>query len=155
MTVASGLPTVLGMEALPKSDWRKRASGFDRSPYSVAVNQVLEAWPPLHGTVLSYLAMDGEIDLGTTHALERCRVVVTRTPSAGPLTVHGLVPGSLERHRLGFAQPRPEAQAVSFDEIDVVLVPGLAFDLAGFCGQETDSGHPRGLPKAKGSRVEE
>lgn len=131
MTVASGLPTVVGMEALSKSDWRKRANGFDRSPYSVAVNEVLGAWPPLHGTVLSYLAMDSEIDLGTTHALERCRVVVTRTPSAGPLTVHELVPGSLERHRLGFAQPRPEAQAVSFDEIDVVLVPGLAFDLAG------------------------
>lgn len=119
------------MEALSKGDWRKRAKGRDRSPYSEAVNRVLEAWPPLHGTVLSYLAMDDEIDLGPTHALERCRVVVTRTPPTGPLTVHELVPGSLERHRLGFAQPRAEARTVSLDEIDVVLVPGLAFDLTG------------------------
>ncbi|MEN8040476.1 MAG: 5-formyltetrahydrofolate cyclo-ligase, partial [Actinomycetota bacterium] len=89
------------------------------------------AWPPLHGTVLSYLAMDDEVSLAATHELDRCRIAVTRTPPEGPLSVHLLEDGLLEEHRLGFLQPSPKSPEVSLDEVEVVLVPGLAFDHSG------------------------
>jgi prolyl-tRNA editing enzyme YbaK/EbsC (Cys-tRNA(Pro) deacylase) len=72
--------------------------------------------------------MPDEIDLADLHALGRCRVVLTRTPEVGPLTVHDWIPDRLEKHRMGFLQPTEHAPVVSLADIDVVLVPGLVFD---------------------------
>lgn len=59
------------------------------------------------------------------------RYVATRTPErGGDLTVHELG-GPLEVHRFGFLQPHSSARPVSPDEIDVALLPGMAFDLHG------------------------
>ncbi len=114
-----------------KSDWRAWAQRVERVPLTPAVNRVLKDWAPLHGTVLSYLAMPDEIDLSATHGLDRCRVALTRTPNRGPLTVHEYDPSGLQRHRYGFDQPPADAPVVPLDDIDVVLVPGLAFDRSG------------------------
>jgi 5,10-methenyltetrahydrofolate synthetase len=88
-------------------------------------------WPPLHGTVLSYLSMGNETDLASIQGLDRCRIVVTRTPDDGPLSLHEYQPNVLEGHRLAFDQPPIDAPEVDLDDIDVVLVPGLAFDIHG------------------------
>jgi len=114
-----------------KDDWRSWARQIDRSGSTSAIADVLTKWPPLNGTVLSYLAMSDEVGLEAVHRLPRCKVVLTRTPDAGNLTVHEYDPGRLEAHTFGFDQPRADAATVTFDEIDVVLVPGLVFDKAG------------------------
>jgi prolyl-tRNA editing enzyme YbaK/EbsC (Cys-tRNA(Pro) deacylase) len=71
------------------------------------------------------------MDLERIHALRRCRIAITRTPPVGPLSVHGYLPEQLEYHRLGYAQPLDDSPRIALDHIDVVLVPGLAFDRSG------------------------
>ncbi|GMQ92977.1 MAG: hypothetical protein BMS9Abin12_0454 [Acidimicrobiia bacterium] len=114
-----------------KTDWRAWANTVVRSRLSERVNRALLPWAPLHGTVLSYLAMRDEVDLDRVHGLARCRVAITRTPDSGSLSVHEYRPDGLERHPLGFDQPSADSSLVPLDEIDVVLVPGLVFDRRG------------------------
>ncbi len=60
------------------------------------------------------------------------RLVTTRTPrSGGPLRVHAYRPDALERHALGFQQPRADAPLVPLEAVDLALVPGLCFDAGG------------------------
>jgi 5,10-methenyltetrahydrofolate synthetase len=114
-----------------KAQSRAWATTVDRTRAAGRVLDALVDWPPLHGTVLSYLALGDEADLTRVHDLVRCRIAITRTPDEGHLSVHKYQPERLERHRLGFDQPRSDAPKVPLEEIDVVLVPGLAFDLRG------------------------
>jgi 5,10-methenyltetrahydrofolate synthetase len=114
-----------------KDDWRTWAKTIDRAQESAAVVASLESWPPLHGTVLSYLSMADEVDVGPIHSFGRCRIAITRTPPSGSLSVHEYQPEGLESHRLGFEQPTEDAPRIELDDIDVVLVPGLAFDRRG------------------------
>ena len=114
-----------------KEHWRSWAKTINRAQSSAVVVTSLESWPPLHGTVLSYLAMTDEVNIGPIHALARCRIAITRTPASGPLSVHEHHPNRLESHRLGFEQPTEDSPRIELDDIDVVLVPGLAFDARG------------------------
>ncbi len=114
-----------------KDDWRTWAKTIDRAQESAGVVASLEGWPPLHGTVLSYLSMADEVDVGFIHSLGRCRIAITRTPACGSLSVHEYEPERLESHLLGFEQPTDDAPRIELDDIDVVLVPGLAFDRRG------------------------
>jgi 5-formyltetrahydrofolate cyclo-ligase len=77
-------------------------------------------------TVLTFLAMPGEVDLGDLRSDPELTLAVTRTPRTGPLTIHALEE-PLERHPFGYLQPRPDADLVAPDGIEVVLVPGLLF----------------------------
>lgn len=93
----------------------------------------LTSWPELGkvGTLLIYLPMPGEPDLSR---LELPRLAVTRTPPtpARDLSLHLLTSDTiLERHRFGFLQPVATAPELAPEEIDAVLVPGLAFDRFG------------------------
>jgi len=114
-----------------KAQWRAWSGQVDRTSVADRVVDALVEWPPLHGTVLSYLSMGDEANLAKVHDLSRCRIAITRTPDRGQLSVHEYQPDRLERHRLGFDQPRVDAPSVSLEDVDVVLVPGLAFDLQG------------------------
>lgn len=114
-----------------KRDLRVRAKAVNRARVSDAITGHLEAWRPLHGRVLSYLAVSDEPNVGAVHALARCAIAVTRASEDGGLTVHNYDDGSLERHRLGFLQPKYDSPELSLDDLDVVLVPGLVFDRRG------------------------
>ena len=81
-------------------------------------------------TVLTFLAMPGEVDLGKFHARPGIRFLVTRTPRTGDLTIHDLA-GDLEVHPLGYRQPAQEALEVSPRTVEAVLVPGVLFDRRG------------------------
>jgi 5-formyltetrahydrofolate cyclo-ligase len=82
-------------------------------------------------TVLLYLPMGDEINLlPLTESEQSIRFVATRTPQRGDLTIHELG-GPLEVHRFGFLQPHASAREVGVPEIDIALLPGLAFDLHG------------------------
>lgn len=129
-------PRQPGPEAT-KESWREWARAvratLDFGDLSRRVCTGLGAFPPLRHstTALIYLPMEGEIDLTrlTTSELP-VRWAATRTPEEGPLTIHELG-GPLEVHPFGFSQPVATASAVSPEEIDIALVPGLAFDLYG------------------------
>lgn len=120
-----------------KEEWREWARAvratLDFPALSTQVQRGLEQFPPLRhsATVLLYMAMEDEIDLWPlTRTGLPVRWVTTRTPPRGPLTIHDIdVP--METHELGFLQPDETAPRVASTEVDVVLIPGLAFDLFG------------------------
>lgn len=77
--------------------------------------------------VVGFLAMGDEIDMTPlVEAHPDIRFGLTRTAPGITLTVHDFH-GPREMHRFGFEQPAADAPVISREEIDVVLVPGLAF----------------------------
>jgi 5-formyltetrahydrofolate cyclo-ligase len=87
-------------------------------------------------TVAGYVAVRGEIDPaaalgavvdgGGTIALPR----VSREPPG--LRFHRVVPGSpLARGRFDLYEPEATAEEIDLEALDVMIVPGLAFDAAG------------------------
>lgn len=114
--------------------WARRVrSGLDGAVVSAALVARLRAWPAYQRSsrVLSYLAFGSELDLSALHSDEKT-FLVTRTHHLPQprLTLHRLE-GGLERHPYGFWQPRPDAPEAAPTEVELVLVPGLAFDVRG------------------------
>jgi 5-formyltetrahydrofolate cyclo-ligase len=93
----------------------------------------LFAWlsPRLPGTISAFLAMDGEVDLDPLFdRLPGWRWVLPRVEGDRSVTFRDLaVPR--ERHPFGMEQPIDSGPIIPIPEIDVFLVPGLAFDLHG------------------------
>lgn len=114
-----------------KQQMRDALASSDRTDASDSVVANLKAWPPLHGLVVTYLAMDDEVDLSRLLGLGRCRFLVPRINASNELDALEYHPDMLERHRYGFLQPSPEAPRVDVNDLDVVLVPGRAFDRSG------------------------
>lgn len=87
--------------------------------------------PRLPGTISAFLPMEGEVDLRPL--LERLpgwRWVLPRIEPDGSVTFRdAAVPR--ETHRFGMEQPIDSGPVVPIREIDIFLVPGLAFDLDG------------------------
>jgi len=102
-----------------------------RAVHSDAVVEHLKSWPPLQGRAVTYLAMGDEIDLSGLSTLKRCELLATRIDEDNALAIHRLVPDGLARHPYGFDEPSVTSPVVAFNDVDVVLVPGRAFDLSG------------------------
>lgn len=85
----------------------------------------------LPGTVSAYLAMAGEVNV--TPLFERLpgwRWVLPRVEPDGALTLRDWnVPR--ETHSWGMEQPVDAGRVVPVHEVDMILVPGLAFDRSG------------------------
>lgn len=121
-----------------KEQWRSWARGLraeiDFEALSEAVTTTLQGWSDLAAAskVLAFLPLADEIDLRMLfESMPDCEFLATRTPDrGGRLSVHGLG-GPLEVHPLGFLQPHRTAPEIRPEELDVLLLPGLAFDLWG------------------------
>lgn len=121
-----------------KSEWRRWAeqerASVDFSRVSAAVVEHLLAWPELARArwILLFLPLADEIDLRPLlEAGLEGSFCATHTPArGGRLTVHELG-GPLEVHRYGFLQPHGSAPEVDPADLDLLLLPGLAFDLWG------------------------
>lgn len=123
-----------------KAEWRgiaranRRGLRVDSGRVRAALARALARPDRPPGWVVAYDALPGEADLAPLLSqYEIGPFALTRTdadPARRALTVH---PASAprEQHRLGFTQPVAGAPLVADNEIGVVLVPGLAFDLAG------------------------
>jgi 5-formyltetrahydrofolate cyclo-ligase len=119
-----------------KSAWRRAARAarthLDGPTWSAALVAALRAWPPFRdaGRVAIYLAFGSEPDLSALHRdgprFYAPRVQAGRTS----ITLHELG-GPLERHPMGMHEPSSDAPRVAPGELDLILVPGLAFDAAG------------------------
>jgi 5-formyltetrahydrofolate cyclo-ligase len=106
-----------------------------RAADEAALHALLAGWGPWRGarTALAYVAFGDEPDPiapwmrpGAAPAL-----ATTRTVGPGePLQLRAWAE-PFERHPFGFLQPRPDAPPVDPGDIDLVLVPGLAFDVHG------------------------
>lgn len=77
--------------------------------------------------MLTYLAFGTELDLS---GLVNKHFYATRTREDGTLSVHELA-GRLERHPYGFSEPSAGSLEVGLEQLDLILVPGLAFDQGG------------------------
>ena len=100
---------------------------FDERSAAVAGRPV----PPGANLILFYRAIADELSLdGLADGLGWQRFAVTRTPPAGPLTLHSAI-GAMEQHRYGFPQPTADAFELQPRHISLALVPGVAFDRHG------------------------
>lgn len=124
----------------PKAQWRSAVRAY-RSENLMAMPQisaqVAERTASLlrslgAQTVLAYHAMSGEPDLSALGG-EGFRLLTTRARVRPErrLTVHEWA-AATERSPFGVLQPPRDAPEVLTTEIDAVLLPGLAFDRAGF-----------------------
>jgi 5-formyltetrahydrofolate cyclo-ligase len=119
--------------ARTKGEWRRWAKAtraqLDVGELSAQLTTTLQAWPTYGGAqhVLTYLAFGREIDLS---GLSGRRFYAPRTHPNGALTVHALT-GRLKRHPYGFDEPSTESPQFEVGRLELLLVPGLAFDAAG------------------------
>lgn len=100
---------------------------------SLSACRQVAGWSVLHKarTVLTYLAFRNELDLSPlVRTLPRIRWAVPRIVDEH-LVAHEYDPRRLVRHRYGMLEPDPSLPVVGPDAIDVVLVPGVAFDTKG------------------------
>lgn len=128
-----------------KQAWRASARSarrsVDRGAWSNGVVAALRGWEAYRraATVAIYLAFGDEADLSSL-AADGARLAAPRiAPDEMRLSFHELG-GPLQRHRFGMDEPRADAPLVPPDAIDLVLVPGLAFDRTG-----TRLGYGRGF----------
>ncbi len=100
----------------------------------------LAAWLSTHPTnqltnqptILTYLAFRNELDLSLLFdLLPHVRWTVPRIRGRD-LVIHPYDPAHLVRHRFGMLEPASDLPVVDPVTLDVVLVPGVAFDRRGY-----------------------
>jgi len=125
----------------PKRLWRawarrtRAAWAADRAQRAAderALQAALAAWGPWRGArvALVYLPFGDEPDPFPPRPAGPERATTRTVGAHAPLQLRMLAE-PLERHPLGFRQPRAEAPPVDVLALDLVVVPGLAFDHAG------------------------
>ena len=101
---------------------------------SDAVVRRLADWPVVRmsTTIMTYMAFRNELDLsGLFDLLPEVNWVIPRTEDDMRLTLHPYVPGRLVRHRFGMWEPDPTLPVIPPEQVELVLVPGVAFDRRG------------------------
>jgi 5-formyltetrahydrofolate cyclo-ligase len=116
--------------------FRQLREGFDEEyakASSEAVVQNLVNWPLLQTaqTALSYLAFRNEIDLSPLFELMPHISWIVPRVSGPQLILHIHDRQRLVRHRFGMLEPAPDLPQIEPGDLDLVLVPGVAFDRRG------------------------
>ena len=109
-----------------------------RAEESTGIRAAIRAWPQWAGAkvVMGFLPLPGEVDLRPllAHALERGATVAVPVSQAdgtmSPFQVQSLDPTAFEQDAMGVLVPKVRTP-VATPSLQVVLVPGLAFDAAG------------------------
>lgn len=98
-----------------------------------SVVEALRVWlsPRLPGTISAYLAMPEEVDVAPLFdLLPGWQWVLPRVEPDRSLTFRDR-DVAREVHRFGMEQPAAEGVVTPVNQIDVILVPGTAFDCSG------------------------
>jgi 5-formyltetrahydrofolate cyclo-ligase len=112
---------------------RESLSPEEVTAASIAVCRALAGWTPLQRArrVLTYLAFRNELDLSYLfELLPQIHWAVPRVDRQ-QLMLHAYQPERLVRHRFGMLEPAADLPGVDPDTLDIVLVPGVAFDPRG------------------------
>ena len=119
-------------------DLRECLPAEDVATASVAICRRLAAWLANKGSaspqpfILTYLAFRNEPDPKFLfELLPGIRWIVPRITGSCQMVLHLYDPSRLVRHRFGMLEPAADLPTVDPGEIDVVLVPGVAFDRRG------------------------
>jgi 5-formyltetrahydrofolate cyclo-ligase len=113
---------------------RERLSTEDVAAASIVLCRQLADWSVLRQarTALIYLAFRNEIDLSNLFdLLPHIHWVAPRIVEGRGMLLHPYDPTRLVRHRFGMLEPAPDLPVVGPAALDVVLVPGVAFDRSG------------------------
>ncbi len=116
---------------------RQAIPAEERVPLSRAACERLLSLPRIASasTVLAYAASSEEIDpLPAVESLRLsgCLIVYPRVTGPGALTLHLIESeAALENGAYGLREPGAGAPSVKTDDIDLVIVPGVAFDASG------------------------
>lgn len=87
---------------------------------------------PTQQTILTYLAFRNELDLGLLFdLLPDANWIAPRIAKGRQLMLHPYDSARLARHRFGMLEPAADLPVVDPATLDVVLVPGVAFDRRG------------------------
>jgi 5-formyltetrahydrofolate cyclo-ligase len=95
----------------------------------------IEAWSVFQDSavILSYLPMGSEVDLLTLMQNNpQKNWLVPRIQPHSQMLVHPYDPEKLVRHRFGMLEPDPALPVIPAARVELVLTPGLAFDLHGW-----------------------
>jgi len=106
-----------------------------RRQANLAICRHIEAWQIYQEThtVLTYLAMGSEADLSELFGHQpQKRWAIPRVRPGGQMVFHTYNPAHLVRHAYGMLEPGPDCPVIPSQEIQLVLVPGLAFDGSGW-----------------------
>ncbi len=112
---------------------RERLLAEEVADASTALCRRLASWAVLQETevVLTYLAFCNELDPSLLfNLLPHVHWVVPRTEGRR-LVLHPYDPTRLVRHRFGMLEPAADLPVVNPTVLDLVLVPGVAFDRRG------------------------
>jgi len=116
---------------------RKALGETGRAQASASICERIAAWTAFAAsdTILTYMPIQSEADL--TPLLElfpHKRWVLPRIlpEENGRMEFHRYDAAHLIRHPFGMMEPAPDAPAVAADEIELTLVPGLAYDRCGY-----------------------
>ena len=115
---------------------RKELGEAARQQASLLICDWIEAWPVFQrsSVILAYMPITGEADL--TPLLARQPQKRWVLPRILPEEDHRMVfhpydPGRLVRHPFGMAEPAADLPVIPSGEVQLALVPGLAFDRMG------------------------
>jgi 5-formyltetrahydrofolate cyclo-ligase len=115
---------------------RKELGEAARRQASLAICGWIEAWPVFQrsSVILTYMPIRDEADL--TPLLERQEQKRWVLPRIIPeenhrMVFHSYQAGRLIRHPFGMAEPAPDLPVIPANEVQLALVPGLAFDRMG------------------------
>jgi 5-formyltetrahydrofolate cyclo-ligase len=112
---------------------RESLSAEQVAAASTAHCERLSQWPLLREahTVLTYVAFRNEIDLAPLlETLPGIKWVAPRVVGRR-MVLHPYDPSRLVRHRYGMLEPPADAPVVDPQTLDLVLVPGVAYDWRG------------------------
>jgi 5-formyltetrahydrofolate cyclo-ligase len=118
----------------------------------------LVEWPILHQaqTVMAYMAFGNEVSLlPLMNQFRDKRWVIPRTvvKPEPHLILHLYDPARLARHRFGMLEPDDSLPVIEPGELDLVLVPGLAFDQRGYRLGFGGGFYDRFLPQVTAGKV--
>lgn len=105
---------------------------------------------------MAYMSLGNEISLGPLmDRLWEKNWVIPRTLSKPEphLVLHPYDPARLVRHRFGMLEPDKSLPVIDPNELDLVLVPGIAYDWHGFRLGFGGGFYDRFLPQVKAIKV--
>lgn len=106
-----------------------------RQKASLVICKHLETWTLFQKSevILVYLPMRGEVDLLPLLKNNTDKSwLVPRITENGSMRFHSYDPDRLIRHQYGMLEPDPSLPIIPANQVELVLTPGLAYDLHGW-----------------------